>query len=106
MGSILCGMQSRDPHCSTRDETGSETSVRQLLQQVMIASSTISLESCYEFSTPYGSPDLKKIQEILCYDTVDDENKDIVISEITARAINEEAEFAFLREEFTSTEET
>ncbi len=53
----------------------------------------------------YDSPDCQKVQGILCDDTVDDENKDIVISEITAFAIKGEAEFAFLAEEFTSTEE-
>ncbi len=98
-------MQSRDQHCSTRDVTESETAARQLSQQVMIASSMIPLESCDEYSTPYDSPDRQKVQEILCDDTVDDENKDIVISEIMARAITGEAEFAFLGEEFTSTEE-
>jgi hypothetical protein len=78
--------------------------VRQLSQQVMIASSTIPLELCYEYSTRYDSPDLQKVQEKYCDDTVDGENKDIVISEIMARAIKGEAEFAFLGEEFTSTE--
>jgi hypothetical protein len=71
----------------------------------MVASSTIPLELCDEYSTPYDSQDRQKVQEILCDDTVDDENKDIVISEIAARAIKGEAEFAFLGEEFTSTEE-
>jgi hypothetical protein len=63
MGCILCGMQSRDQHCSTRDEIGSETAVEQLLQQVMIASYTIPLELCDEYSTPYDSQDLQKVQE-------------------------------------------
>jgi hypothetical protein len=71
----------------------------------MIASSTIPLELCDEYSTPYDSQDRQKVQEILCNDTVDDENKDIVISEKAARAIKGEAEFAFLGEEITSTEE-
>jgi hypothetical protein len=98
-------MQSRDQHCGTRNETGSETAVEQLSQQVMIASSTIPLELCYEYSTPYDRQHLQKVQEILCKDTVNDEDKDIVISEKAARAIKGEAEFAFLREELASTEE-
>jgi hypothetical protein len=103
----LCGMQSRDQHCSTRDETGSETAVEQLLQQVMRASSTIPLELCDEYSTPYDSQDLQKVQEILCEEAVNDndEDEDIVISEKAARAIKGEAEFSCLGEEFTSTEE-
>ncbi len=60
MGSILCGMQSRDQHGSTRDETGSETAVEQLSQHIMIASSTIPLKSFDEYSTPYDSQDLQK----------------------------------------------
>ncbi len=105
MWSLLCGMQNRVQHCSTRNETGSETAVRQLSQQVMMASSTNPLELCNECSTPYDSPDRQKVQEILCDNTVDDENKVIVISGTTTRAIKGEAEFAFLGEEFTSTEE-
>jgi hypothetical protein len=105
MGALLCGMQSRDQHRNTRDETRSETAVEQLSQQVMIASSTIPLELCDECSTPYDRQDCQKVQEILCDDAVDDENKDIVISGIAGRAIKGEAEFAFLGEEFTSTEE-
>ncbi len=77
----------------------------QLSQQVIIASSMIPLELCHEYSTPYDSQDRQKVQEILSDDTVDDENKDIAISEIAARAIKGEAEFACLGEEFTSTEE-
>jgi hypothetical protein len=69
----------------------------------MIASSTIPLELCDEYFTPFDSPDRQKVQEILCCDTVDDESRDIVISEITACAIKGEAEFAFLGKEFTST---
>jgi hypothetical protein len=64
---------------------------------------------CGEYSTPYDSQDLQKVQEILCKDTVNDEDEDIVISEKAARAIKEEAGFAFLREdseEFASTENT
>jgi hypothetical protein len=71
----------------------------------MIASSTIPLELCDEYSTPFDSQDLRKAQEILCKETVNDEDEDIVISEKVARAIKGEAEFAFLGEEFTSTEE-
>jgi hypothetical protein len=71
----------------------------------MIASSTFPLELCNEYSTPYDSPDRQKAQEILCNDTVDDGNKDNVISEITPRAIKGEADFAFIREEFNSTED-
>ncbi len=70
--------------------------MRQLLQQVMIASSTIPLDLCNEYYASYDSLDRQKVQEILCYNTADEENKDIVISEITARAIKEEAEFACL----------
>jgi hypothetical protein len=92
-------------HCSTRDETGSETVISQLSQQVMIASSKIPLEWFDEYSTPFDSPGRQNIQEILCDDTVDDESKDIVISENTARAIKGEVEFAFLGEVYTSTEE-
>ncbi len=74
-------MQSRDQHCSTRDETGSKVTVEQLSQQVMIASSMISLELCDEYSTPFDSQDLQKIQEILCKETVNDKDEHIVISE-------------------------
>ncbi len=77
--------------------------MRQLSQQVMIASSMIPLELIDEYFTPYNSPDRQKVQDIPCDDTIDEENKDIVISEITAHAIKGEAEFAFLGEEFTST---
>ena len=65
----------------------------------MIASSTIPLELCDEYFTPYDSQDLQKVQEILCKDTVNDEDEDIVISEKLARAINWEGEFAFVGEE-------
>ena len=71
----------------------------------MIASSTIPLELCDEYSTPFDSQDLQKVQEILCKETVNNEDEDIVISEKAARAIKGKAEFAYLREEFTSTEE-
>jgi hypothetical protein len=98
-------MQSRNQHCSTRDETGSKAAVEQLSQQVMIASSTIPLELCDEYSTPYDSQDLQKAQEILCKETVNNEDEDIVISEKAARAIKGEAEFSFLGEEFSSPEE-
>ncbi len=100
MGSILCSMQSRDQHCSTRDETGSETVVEQLSQQAMIASSTIPLELCDDYSMPYDNQDLQNVQEMLCKETVNDEDEDIVISEKAARAIKGEAEYAFLGEEF------
>ncbi len=40
---------------SIRNETGSETAVEQLSQQVMIASSTIPLELCNEYSTLYDT---------------------------------------------------
>ena len=73
-------MQSRDQHCSTRDETGSETAVEQLSQQVMIASSTIPLALCDEYYTPYDSQGLQKVKEILCKDTVNEEDEDTVIS--------------------------
>jgi hypothetical protein len=71
----------------------------------MIASSTIPLELCDEYSTPFDSQDLQKVQEILCEETVNDEDEDSVISEKAARAIKGEAEFAFVREELISTEE-
>ncbi len=71
----------------------------------MIAWSTIPLELCDEYSTPYDCQDLQKVQEILCKDSVNDEDEDIVTSGKTARAIEGEAEFSFLGEEFTSTEE-
>ncbi len=48
---------------------------------------------------------VKIVQEILCYDTLNDKNKDTMISKIVARAIKGEAEFAFLGAEFASTEE-
>jgi hypothetical protein len=54
------------------------------------------VELCYEYSTPYDSQDLQKVQEILCKETVNDEDEDIVISEKVVRAIKGEAEFAFL----------
>jgi hypothetical protein len=47
----------------------------------------------------------KKYSVTTVHYTVDDKNKDIVISETTARAIKGEAELAFLGEEFTWTEE-
>ncbi len=65
----------------------------------MIASSTIPLELCDDYFTPFDSQDLQKVQEILCEETVNDEDEDIVISEKAARAIKGEAEFAFLGEE-------
>ncbi len=46
-----------------------------------------------------------KAQKILCKETVNDEDEDIMISEKAAHAIKGEAEFAFLGEEFTSAEE-
>ncbi len=42
---------------------------------------------CDEYSTP-SSQDLQNVQEILCEETVNDEDEDIVISEKSARAIN------------------
>ncbi len=48
-------MQSRDQHFSTHDKPGSEAAVEQLSQPVMIASSTIPLELCDEYSTPSDS---------------------------------------------------
>jgi hypothetical protein len=45
---------------------------------------------------PFDSQDLQQAQEILCKETVNDEDEDIVISETAARAIKGEAEFAFL----------
>jgi hypothetical protein len=54
----------------------------------MIASSTIPLELCDEYSTPSDSQIPQKVQEILCEETVNDEEEDIVISEKAARAIN------------------
>jgi hypothetical protein len=56
----------------------------------------IPLELCDEYSTPFDSQDLQKVQEIFCKETVNDEDEDIVISEIAACAINGEAGFAFL----------
>ena len=70
----------------------------------MIASSTIPLELCDEYSTPFDSQDLQKVQEILCKQTVNDEDEDIVISEKSARAINWEGEFAFVGEELISSD--
>ena len=69
--------------------------VEKLSQQVMIASSTIPLELCDGYPTPFDSQDLQKVQEILCKEAVNDEDEDIVISEKAARAIKGEAEFAF-----------
>ncbi len=60
---------------------------------------------CDEYNTPFDSQDLQKVHEILFKETVNDEDEDIVISVKEARAIKGEAEFAFLGEEFTSTEE-
>ncbi len=71
--------------------------VRQLRNS--LASSTTFLELCDEYSTPSDSQDLQKVQEILCEETVDDEDEDIVISEKSARAINWEGEFAFIGED-------
>ena len=96
MGFISCGMQCRVQHCSTHYKPGSEAAVEQLSQQVMIASSTIPLESCDEYSTPADSQDPQNVQEILCEVTVNDEDEDIVISEKLARAIKWEGEFAFV----------
>jgi hypothetical protein len=62
----------------------------------MIVSSTIPLELCDEYSTPYDIQDLQKVQEILCKETVNDEDEDIVISEKAVSAIKGDAEFAFL----------
>jgi hypothetical protein len=53
-----------------------------------MASSTIPLEWCDEHSRPYDSPNRQTVFDILCEDTIDDQNKEIVIS-ITARAIKE-----------------
>ena len=74
MGSILCGMQGREQHCSTHDKPGSEAAVtvEQLSQQVMIASSTIPLELCDDTSTPFDSQEPQNVQEILCEETVND----------------------------------
>jgi hypothetical protein len=60
-----------------------------------------------EYSTPFDGQDLQKDQEILCKEIVNDEDEDmvIVISDKAACAIKGETEFAFLGEEFTSTEE-
>jgi hypothetical protein len=77
--------------------------VEQLSQQVMIASSTIPLELCDEYSTPSDSQDPQNVQEILCEETVNDEDEDIVILEKSAGAINWEGEFAFVGEELIST---
>jgi hypothetical protein len=49
--------------------------------------------------------DPQKAQEILCKETVNDEDEDIMISEKAARAINWEGEFAFVGEELISTGE-
>jgi hypothetical protein len=103
MGFISCGMQCRVQHCSTHYKPGSEAAVEQLSQQVMIASSTIPLELCDENSTPSESQDPQNVQEILCEETVNDEDEDIAISEKSARAINWEGEFAFVGEELIST---
>jgi len=80
-------MQCRGQHCSTHCKPGSEAAVEQLSQQVMIASSTIPLELCDENSTPSDSQEPQNVQEILCEETVNDEDEDIVISEKLARAI-------------------
>jgi hypothetical protein len=99
-------MQSRDQHCSTHNKPGSKAAVEKLSQQVMIASSTIPLESCDEYSTPSNSQDPQKAQEIPCEEIVNDEDEDIVISEKAALAINWEVEFAFVGEKsFISTGE-
>ncbi len=97
-------MQSRDQHCSTHDKHGSEAAVEQLSQQVMVASSTIPLELCDEYSTPSDSQDPQKAQDILCEETVNDEDEDIVNSEKSAYAINWEGEFAFVGEELISSD--
>ncbi len=62
--------------------------MEQLSQQVMIASSTIPLELCDENSTPSDSQEPQNVQEILCEETVNDEDEDIVISEKLARKTN------------------
>ena len=98
-------MQCRGQHCSTHCKPGSEAAVEQLSQQVMIASSTIPLELCDENSTPSDSQEPQNVQEILCEETVNDEDEDIVISEKLARAIKWEGEFAFVGEELISTGE-
>ncbi len=59
----------------------------------MIASSMIPLFD--ENSTPFNSQDLQKVQEILCKETVNDEDEDIMISEKAARAIKGEADLLF-----------
>jgi hypothetical protein len=71
----------------------------------MIASSTIPLELCDEYSTPSDSQDPQKAQEILCEKTVNDEDEDNVISDKSAHAIDWEGEFAFDGEELISTGE-
>ncbi len=96
VGFISCGMQRRVQHCSTHYKPGSEASVEQLLQQVMIASSTIPLELCDGYATPSDSQDPQNVQEILCEETVNDEDEDTMISEKSAPSINWEGEFAFV----------
>jgi hypothetical protein len=71
----------------------------------MVASSTIPLELCDENSTPSDSQELQNVHEILCEETVNDEDEDIVISEKLARAIKWEGEFAFVGEELISSGE-
>ncbi len=75
------------------------------VEQVIITLSTIPLELCDENSTPSDSQDPQNAQEILCEETVNDEDEDIVISEKLARAMNWEGEFAFVGEELISTGE-
>ena len=70
-------MHCRVQHCSTHCKPGSETAVEQLSQQVMIASSTIPLELIDENSTPSDSQEPQNVQEILCEETVNDEDEDI-----------------------------
>ncbi len=81
-------LESRDQHCSTRNETRTpgarqlwNTCHNRTVEQIIIALSTIPLQLCDEYSTPYDSRDLQKVQEMLCSDTVNDEDKDIVNSQ-------------------------
>ncbi len=57
------------------------------------------LQTMTELCDAYHCQDLQKVQEILCKDTVNDEDEDIVISE-KARAIKGEAEFFFSERSF------
>ncbi len=53
----------------------------------MIASSTIPLELYDGYSTPSDSQNPQNVQEILCEETVNDEDEDIMISKKSPRAI-------------------